>query len=158
MDCRYCRGGGGPNNPISIPPLKMKLGENFFGCRLCMLERGLWCPIHDLPHNEWNAGGHLCLACLHILYSRLLPQADEYYRFLLTTLPESNAAALREWAEDEDNCIPLIPPQSAEELVLWSLAALVLIRNRPFQEVLEMTAEKIDLEPVIPQGFPIAIP
>lgn len=157
MECRYCQGKREGSNPIAELPFQVPNGESFWGCRPCMLERDLWCSVHDVPHAEWNAGGHLCLACHSMSFMQLKPQADEYYRFLMESLPAANAKAIREWAEDSDNWVPWAPINSAGELVLWSLSAMALIRNQPFRQLLEHVAEKIDLEPVIPRGFPISI-
>lgn len=158
MECRYCEPGKESNETLAELPIELAFGENFWGCRSCMMERGLWCVVHDQPHSLWNLGDHLCMGCHVQMYIQLKPRAREHYQFLLNSLPENNVRALRDWAEDPDNCVPLIPPVNAEQLVLWSLTAMALIRNLPFRTLLEHVAEKADLEPVIPRPFPITIP
>lgn len=162
MLCRFCNAGG--NNPLgTVPSAVLSLPEDDnpdspFGCRICMVERGLWCPVHDVPHSQWSTGGHLCLKCLLVLYDRLLPRAEDYYAFLTGRLPDKNARAIRDWAEDPENWIPLIPPRNAAELVLWSVSALALIRNVAFKALITSVADNVDLEQIIPRGFPISIP
>jgi len=160
MNCRFCT--DSDDQIFGIIPSLGSPAEptqpNFFGCRRCMIERGLWCPIHDLAHQDWNAGGHLCLPCHSILYAQLLPRARLYYEYLINTLPDPNVRALRNWAEDSDSLFTQIPPHNEEQLVLWSLSAMSLTRDLPFRQLLEYIAEKVDLEPLIPNGFPTSIP
>jgi|GEM_PF-5173084 len=157
MNCRYCHGEAESGRVIALIPLEIPDGENSIGCKPCMIERGLWCFVHGMPHQRWNSGGHLCLICHSQLFAHLRERAPSYYRFLLEALPQHNAEALRSWAQEPNNWLPS-SISSAAELVLWSLSAQALIQNLPLQTVLTQVAERADLEAVIPVAFPVSIP
>ncbi len=153
MECRYCGGGGGHVDVLATLPLEIPIGEEPFGCRICMIERGLWCPIHDKPFEEWGKIGNNCRTCAYTTYEILRCRADDYYEYLLAHLPERNGRALVDWANEYEEIVPRHPA----ECVLHELVFAAACFRLPPRDYLEEVARSANLESIIPRAWPVAI-